>query len=144
MSIPRIVEFPVRASSAPAASHSRVRLVAIESDGSLVVEDASGLRFPCDWLDNGQTVQLAPGDTLLALAPDAGGRGVVLGRIGPYRQPQPQAHLTLEATESLTLKCGEVSVDMRAADGKLMLRGEDVLLRAKGTQRIRAGNVAIN
>ena len=27
------------------------------------------------------------------------------------------------------------------ADGKVMVRGEDVLLRAKGTQRIRAGNV---
>jgi hypothetical protein len=51
--------------------------------------------------------------------------------------------MTLTATETLTLKCGEASVNLRA-DGQVMVKGEDVLLRAKGTQRIRAGNVAIN
>lgn len=144
MSLPNVVDFPARAPSAPNADHARVHLLAIEADGSLLVEAASGVRFPCDWLDNGNAPLLAAGDTLLALPPDASGRGVVLGRIGPYRAPQPQARLTLEATEVLTLKCGEVSIDLRAADGKLMLRGEDVLLRARGTQRIRAGSVAIN
>jgi hypothetical protein len=67
-----------------------------------------------------------------------------MGVVGPYRAPEPQKRLTLEATEVLTLKCGEVSIDLRAADGKMMLRGEDVLLRAKGTQRIKAGSVSIN
>jgi hypothetical protein len=49
----------------------------------------------------------------------------------------------LEATEALTLRCGEASIELRA-DGSAIVKGEDVLLRAKGTQRIRAGNVAIN
>ena len=41
------------------------------------------------------------------------------------------------------LRCGEASLDLRA-DGKVLLRGDDVLVRAKGTQRIRAGTVSIN
>ena len=88
-------------------------------------------------------MSLAAGDRLLVLPPGGGQLGVVIGRIGRFTPPQPQANLTLEATESLTLKCGEASVDLRA-DGKVMVRGDDVLIRAKGTQRIRAGNVAIN
>lgn len=139
----RIIDFP-RPSAAYDAKPQRVSLLAIDDIGSLTVLAADGVSFSCDWLENGQPVALAIGDTLLALPPDTTGRGVVLGRIGPYREPQPAARLTLEATEALTLKCGDVTIDLRAADGKLMLRGDDVLLRARGTQRIRAGTVAIN
>ena len=67
----------------------------------------------------------------------------MLGRIGRYQEPGTQRQVTIEAQESVTLKCGDSSVDLRA-DGKLMIRGEDVLVRAKGTQRIRAGTVSIN
>ncbi|CAN5421075.1 hypothetical protein BH11PSE9_BH11PSE9_04260 [soil metagenome] len=63
--------------------------------------------------------------------------------MGRYNPPAVQAIVTIEANESLTLKCGEASIDLRA-DGQVMVRGEDVLLRAKGTQRIRAAKVAIN
>ena len=80
---------------------------------------------------------------MLALRPSADRPGIVLGRIAAYSPAQAPAHVTLEATESLSLKCGEASVELRA-DGRAMVKGEDVLLRAKGTQRIRAGNVAIN
>lgn len=139
--LPQAVDRPAAGRGSAAL---RVTLAAIGADGLLRVRDADG-EFDCDCLEHGAGPGLLQaGDTVLALPPDASGRGVVLGRIGPYREPQPQARLTLEATEVLTLKCGEVSIDLRAADGKLMLRGEDVLLRAKGTQRIRAGNVAIN
>ena len=77
------------------------------------------------------------------LAPPGSDKAVVLGRIGLYVAPRSEAHLSIEASESLTLKCGAASIDLRA-DGKVMVRGEDVLLRAKGTQRIRAGTVSIN
>jgi len=92
---------------------------------------------------SGTSMAMEPGDIVLVLPPAGGEPGIVIGRIGRYTPPQPHANLTLEATESLTLKCGEASVDLRA-DGKVMVRGDDVLIRAKGTQRIRAGNVAIN
>jgi hypothetical protein len=129
----------------PLPGAERVRLSEQTADGSLRVLNNNGDAYLCDMLDNGGgPLALHPGDLLLALPPDNTGRGVVLGRVGPWRAPQPQARLTLEATEVLTLKCGEVSIDLRAADGKLMLRGEDLLLRAKGSQRLRAGSVAIN
>ena len=80
---------------------------------------------------------------MLIAVPEGSGRGVVLGRVGRYVPPGPPKELELAATESLSLRCGEASLTLRA-DGKVMVKGEDVLIRAKGTQRIRAGNVAIN
>lgn len=131
---------------------ARGRLLAIEPDGTLRVQLLDGREFACAWLESpiNQSLELAHGDALLVL-PATGDQhgdelGVVLGRIGRYRAPQPvqtQPHVTIEAGETLTLKCGEATVDLRK-DGKLMIRGEDVLLKAKGTQRIKAGTVNIN
>lgn len=124
---------------------ARGTLLAIDADGTLRVRASNGQEVFCDWLEqeSHKAGVLTEGDLVLLLQPVANERGVVLGRIGRYRAPVPEAHVTIEATETLTLKCGASSVDLRA-DGKLMVRGEDVLLRARGTQRIRAGTVAIN
>lgn len=131
-------------SSAP----TRASLVCIQEDGLLVVLTEAGQQLRCDWLESGanQGVRLLPGDRLLVARAGEGDVGVVLGRIARYRDPAlavPAPHLRFEATESVTLSCGAASIDLRA-DGKVMVRGEDVLLRAKGTQRIRAGTVSIN
>lgn len=129
----------------PSAHPLRAELVAIDSRGYLQVRTLDGGQFPCDWLEGPATagIKLEPGDHLLVVPPADGENGVVLGRIGRYQEPKPEANVVIEASETLTLKCGEASVDLRN-DGKVMVRGEDVLLRAKGTQRIRAGTVAIN
>jgi len=115
----------------------------VESDRWRVELDP-GLLIECHVLRiGGPTFELSIGDSVLVAWPGQGYNGcagVVLGRIGDSTAP---ASLVIEATESLTLKCGDASVDLRA-DGKVMVRGDDVLIRAKGTQRIRAGNVAIN
>jgi hypothetical protein len=131
--------------SIPPALPIRAELLAINEDGVLAVRTTDGYEFPCDWLEGNATagIKLGHGDRLLVVPPMDGENGVVLGRIGRYQEPKPEANVTLEAGETLTLKCGEASVDLRK-DGKVMVRGEDVLLRAKGTQRIRAGTVAIN
>ena len=129
----------------PALTPQRAELLAIGDDGSLLVRTADGHEFQCDWLESysNANISLEPGDRLLCIPATKQESGVVLGRIGSYSKPQPQAHVTIEASESLTLKCGESSVELRS-DGRTMLKGEDVLLRAKGTQRIRAATVAIN
>lgn len=120
------------------------RLVAIAQDGTLSVKVGSGQFWLCDFLQTGVAIELTVGDDVLVVAPASGQqRGVVLGRVGRYIPPAVQPIVTIEATESLTLKCGEATIDLRA-DGQVMIRGEDVLLRAKGTQRIRAAKVAIN
>ena len=76
-----------------------------------------------------------------------GQAGVVLGRVGRYRAPepapQPPPHVVIEAAEQLTLRCGPSSIDLRS-DGKLLIRGDDVVSRATRTQRIKGGTVAIN
>jgi len=136
---------PAEHAAALPLAPSRGRLLEIRDDGVLLVQMPGGEPCACDWLENATTaaLALAIGDTVLVMPASGDAAAVVLGRVGRYRAPQVQANLTLEASESLTLKCGEASVDLRA-DGKVMVRGEDVLLRAKGTQRIRAGNVSIN
>ncbi len=127
----------------PAGAFSRVLLVEIDSAGGLIVRTADGRQFVCDWLDDGGVTDLKCGDELLALEPASLARGVALGRIGRYMPPQPASDLSIQAANSLTLQCGESSLTLRA-DGKVLLKGDDVVIRAKGTQRIRAGTVAIN
>jgi hypothetical protein len=125
----------------------RAELTEIRDDGLLLVRCLEGREFVCECLDSSTSEgPLALGDRLLALPPAAGQTGVVLGRIGRYRAPKAAElarQVAIEATESLSLKCGESSVDLRA-DGKVMIRGEDVLIRARRTQRIKAGTVNIN
>lgn len=117
----------------------------IKADGCVVVSLGPEIDLQCLVLHSGATpLVLAAGDLVLVAWTMSGARtceGVVLGSVGPLGHLT--SHMTIEATESLTLKCGEAQVDLRA-DGKVMVKGEDVLIRAKGTQRIRAGNVAIN
>jgi hypothetical protein len=120
------------------------RLKAIGGDGLLLVQDETGLQMTCEWLVGPGipgTAALNLDDTVLVQPLRSPRRAVVLGRIGPYAPHQ--ARVLLESHESLSLKCGESSIDLRA-DGKVMIRGDDVLVRAKGTKRIRAGTVSIN
>ncbi|WP_374402470.1 hypothetical protein [Niveibacterium sp.] len=129
----------------PAPGVRRCSLSQIADDGTLWVSDAGRADYPCDWLET-QSLRvdtLKVGDIVLVQFLDDDARGVVLGRVGPYRAPTPSAKFTLEATEVLTLRCGNATLDLRA-DGKAVLRGDDVLIRARGLQRIKAGSVSIN
>jgi hypothetical protein len=122
---------------------------AIAEDGTVRVRMPDGRATDCDWLESpgNQGVSVCIGDTVLVMWVLFSERPVVAGRIGRYRAPletmQPQDAVIFEAKEKLTLRCGESSIDL-CADGRVMIRGDDVLVRAKGTQRIRAGTVSIN
>ena len=121
---------------------------AVDADGSIHVATGSGATLVCDWLEGplGLAVRLAPGDQVLMIMVEGAHRPIVLGRVGsPSKEGVAAANrnCVVEAGESLSLKCGESSIDLRA-DGKVMIRGEDVLVRAKKTKRIRAGTVSIN
>lgn len=120
-------------------------LEAVTDGGYLLVRDSSSNQYVCDWLEatDGARVALNVGDRLLVLRLRADQHSVVLGRIGRYRELTPAQHVSVEATESISMKCGDASIDLRA-DGKVLIRGDDIVVRAKGTKRIRAGTVSIN
>ncbi len=51
--------------------------------------------------------------------------------------------ITIEAEEEILLKCGQGSILIRK-DGKIIVKGTDLLSRSSGRQRIRGASVAIN
>jgi hypothetical protein len=135
------------------------RVVSTFSDPSTVlIEELTGAaRLMCDVLvtspDGPPT--LATGDTVLVWTDDPRGRGVVIGRVGQTcapanatrRGPDPDEPLpdvlVLEATKGLVLRVGGGSIEMRA-DGKILIKGTDLVSHAKRMNRIKGGAVSIN
>jgi uncharacterized protein involved in type VI secretion and phage assembly len=76
-------------------------------------------------------------------------RPIILGILHDRARIEgPTLHLkakriVLEAREELLLQCGESSMEARR-DGKVSLKGRDVLSRATRTNKIRGGTVLIN
>jgi hypothetical protein len=80
---------------------------------------------------------------------DVSDRGVILGRIGQSHAPKvfegdavPE-ELVLEARKSLTLRVGEGSITIRE-DGKILIKGKDLVSYAQRMNRIKGGAVSIN
>jgi hypothetical protein len=51
--------------------------------------------------------------------------------------------LVLEAKETVTLRCGDGSITIRA-DGKILIKGKDLVSHAQRANRIKGGSVSIN
>ena len=86
-----------------------------------------------------------PGDTVLVWRSADGARAIVLGRVGPSVGVTPAVPdtLTIEAKQSLTLRVGDGSITIRE-DGRILIKGRDLVSHAQRTNRIRGGSVAIN
>jgi hypothetical protein len=119
---------------------------------NLAVERDDGTAVLCDILTQGHA-HAAPdyneGDrVLLWEGLDQPGRGVVLGLIGPPptkadAQPEMPAEVVIEARSGLTLRVGDGSITIRE-DGRILIKGRELVSHAKGMNRIRGGSVAIN
>lgn len=133
----------------------RARVTGRDEAGRIAVADlADGRVLLCDVLLTGSAPPVyEEGDDVLVLAlPE---RPVLLGRIGRAAaagepaaaaatpESRHEKRLVLEADEEILLRVGEASIRI-TADGKVVVRGEHVLTRAKGTNRIKGGSVAIN
>jgi hypothetical protein len=113
-------------------------------------------------------VRLFSGDAVLCWADaEAPNHGLILGRIGPsiarphtndepsetdgfslVNTPEPAEcempdSLVLEAKHSLTLRVGEGSITIRE-DGKILVKGKDLVSHAQRMNRIKGGAVSIN
>ncbi len=116
----------------------------------LTVRDANDRIHEADLLytSDNSPLTLAPGDTvLLLLDPQRG--ALILGRVGasgslhaPARE-EATDELTLEAKSCLTLKCGDGSITLRQ-DGKILIKGKNLVSLAMETNRIKGGSVSIN
>lgn len=131
---------------------SRATVVEVRPDGAILcICDGEDAAFACQLLQSseGPAVAMAPGDAVLVWLsgrePDA---GVILGRLGRSRPPAPKTEetpdeLVLEAKKEITLKCGGGSITLRG-DGKILIKGKDLVSRAQRLNRIKGGAVAIN
>jgi hypothetical protein len=116
--------------------------------------------YTCEVLIRGDSDRLVlkPGDEVLMCelrAPES--RFIVMGRLSnaavdgqsqaesAARDPAPTVPDTLlvEARECLTLRVGEGSITIRA-DGKILIKGRDLVSHAKNVNRVKGGAVAIN
>jgi hypothetical protein len=81
-------------------------------------------------------------------------RPVITGRIEPGRASPPKItrtqslvldgrELVLEADSLLTLRCGKSSLTL-TRDGRIVLRGTNLVSRASGVNRIRGGTIKLN
>lgn len=138
------------------------RVAALETDGSVRVDAGDGTSLRCDRLTvtEGPPLRLDVGDVVLVwTASRSAEQGVVLGRVGPASAPAPEPRapdapdapdaatvpdeLVIEAGRSLTLRVGDGSITIRA-DGRILIKGKDLVSHAQRTNRIRGGSVAIN
>lgn len=62
---------------------------------------------------------------------------------GPTEAKVDREQIVIEGKKEVVLKCGKASIKL-FADGRVCIRGTEVLNRASGTNRIRGGSVQIN
>jgi len=135
------------ASVARDAVFTPARITALLDDGRVRVDASDRLcRVLCA---SGTPYLLAPRDEVFVWLPnDASIDPIVLGRIGPSHASsagpdEPPAELVLEARSALTLRVGDGSIEIRA-DGKILIKGSDLVSHATRVNRIKGGAVAIN
>jgi hypothetical protein len=126
----------------------RGRVRTVRADGRVMIfADAEGQDVACEILQvSDPPICLKRGDDVLVWRPGPGEQGVVLGRVGvdaPGHGPRLPDELLLEAKNGLTLRVGEGSITLRA-DGKILIKGKDLVSHAKRMNRIKGGAVSIN
>jgi hypothetical protein len=122
-------------------------------DSSFVVclDGLDGETVMCELLttDDRIPISLLRGDSVLTWISPQDPRGVILGRIGAPAAPAepepsgPPDELVIEARQSLTLRVGDGSITIRE-DGRILIKGRELVSHAKGMNRILGGSVAIN
>jgi hypothetical protein len=147
------------ATESPRASGqlARATVLAVRDDGHTVAT-VDGTIILCDALRHtGSPPRLDKADEVLVWHPgQSGARGVILGAVGrtangerPEKSPHASTarpipeEIVLEARHSLTLRVGDGSITIRE-DGKILIKGRDLVSHALRVNRIKGGAVSIN
>ncbi len=124
-----------------------------------VLDDPASRHVRCQRLDTAPATSgsFASGDTVLVV-PIAHGpeRYVILGRLSGGDVPDAESEsdatagqcdtpnvILLEATDELTLRVGDGSITIRK-DGRILIKGRDLVSHAQRMNRIKGGAVSIN
>lgn len=137
------IDTMVSAPFATGVRHATVRRC--EGRDAVIVESDTGDELVCEVLDTGANppLQLAPRDTVLVWRADPQTpRGVILGRLG-LSHAEIAEEVVIEAGHSLTLRVGDGSITI-GADGKILIKGKDLVSHAQRMNRIKGGAVSIN
>jgi hypothetical protein len=144
--------------SVEARQIARAKVVAVHENGSVSARlDGDTREIHCDVLEtaDGSSLLLAEGEAILVWQQGVeDSPGVVLGRIGASiasrsepgsarQNAEMPDELVLEAKKSLTIKCGQGSIVLRK-DGKILIKGKDLVAHAQRVNRIKGGTVLIN
>jgi hypothetical protein len=125
-------------------------VIARPDDGGICqVELDSGQIVDCLMLLQPGTEQrklLREGTPVLVWHSPGTTESVILGQIGSHNPMSATAsddELVISARKSLTLKVGDGSITIRE-DGRILIKGKDLVSHAKRMNRIRGGSVQIN
>lgn len=130
----------------------------------LVAADATTgvfVRYSCDpggcEAQARSTVPIAPSDigrqVLVVLEDGDAERPIIIGVVQATAvtvTPEPAGHveiegkrLRLQAEDEVVLQCGEASITLRG-DGRIVIKGMEIVSRAKGTHKVKGAAVLIN
>lgn len=130
-------------------NHPRImrgRIADISHDGELMVEQGTDVPcLPCDFLrtSSGPLPLIRGGDVVLYIRDGDGEHGYVLGVVQRYAAEEMPSRLTIEARERVELRCGTSSVTM-TKEGAVLVKGEQLVSRASGVNKIKGAAVKIN
>ena len=115
-----------------------------QQDGLFLVE-VDDRTILCDLLiTSALPHQLQAGSSVIILLPrHENDRGVILGQVSTPAPRSVPDELIIKARKNLRIECGEGSITLRD-DGKILIKGKDLVSRAQRMNRIKGGGVAIN
>ncbi len=149
MSLPDAIAEPL--ASATNIEPITATVVSVDEKGGVVIANESTDPQPARLAAKcAEAGYLQTGDEVVALVCNDGHTVVVLDRLNArgvesalLSGERESAYVTIEADRSLTLHCGNASITLRK-DGKIVLRGTEVVSRASRRNRIRGATVSIN
>lgn len=131
----------------------------IQESGIIMVEfEGDESPVACDFLrtSSAPLPLLSTGDHVLCAIETVSTHGYVMGVIQPYNQVEvananrnaaqeiyPHAQIKFNAEEKIILQCGSSSLTLEK-EGKVIILGETITSRARGTHKIKGGSVQIN
>jgi hypothetical protein len=126
------------------------RAVVVTAHGAIIVRLADAHSVSCDVLHASERpLLLVEGDDVLIWRDsEQADTGLILGRIGPSHvtvaaEDEIPDEILLEAKHSLTLRVGDGSITIRK-DGRILVKGKDLVSHAQRMNRIKGGAVSIN